>query len=306
MNNLFRNKSDENEGNDVDLQINANTIIIPKKKIPQLRKASGFFEAFIDRNFTNSDEFFDSKGNYILKKDLLPDNIRYYDRNTNEEYIIKRNEVWNALPAVLTEGHIPDKILGKFIADYFIFHNIYGFFNPTLPESNTVDKPSGLYIPEPSRAALKKGRRINREIGYRNYIYNNNNNNYNNYYNTREQLLENFAIYKPREEIIKKKIELRRERKGNVENLAEALQTILKNKVAKAINESKRATNNSTKSRKNKTKLPGTVRASRMERYKGKRKTEKRSKQRARKTLKRHSNNNNNNSYENNQYEEYN
>jgi hypothetical protein len=301
---LFKNKSDENEGNDVNLQINANTIIIPKKIIPKLRKASGFFEAFIDRNFTNSADYFDNKGNYILKKDLLPDNVRYYDRNTNEEYIIKRNEIWKALPDVLTQGHIPDRILGKFIADFFIFHDIYGFFNPTLPESNTVAKPSGLYIPEPSRAALKKARRINREIGYRNYIYNNNN--YNNYYNTREQLLENFAIYKPREEIIKKKIELRREKRGNVENLAEALQGILNNKVAKAINEAKRTTYNSTKSRKNKTKLPGTVRASRMERYKGKRKTEKRNKQRARKTLKHYLNKNNNNLYENNQYEEYN
>jgi hypothetical protein len=294
----FKNNENTNTN---ELIITNNSIIIPKSKIPQLRKQSGFFEAFIDRNFTNSNEYFDSKGNYILKKELLPEVARYYDKNTNEDYVIKRNEVWKALSEVLSEGHTSDIILGKFIADYFNFHDIYGFFNPTLPELNTVAKPNGSYIPEPSRATLKKGRRINKEIGYRNYI--NNNNEYNNYYNTREQLLENFAIDKAREEIRKKKVELRREKKGTVENLAEALHTILKNKVSSTFNKAKRATNNSTKKRMNKSKIPGTLLTTRMEKYKGKRETERRNKQRARKTLKQMPNRNNN-QYENNEYEE--
>jgi hypothetical protein len=48
--------------------------------------------------------------------------------------------------------------------------------------------------------------------------------------------------------------------------------------------------------------MPGTIKASRIEKYKGKRKTEKRKKQRANRTLKYLPNSNN--QYENNQYEE--
>jgi hypothetical protein len=281
-------------------------MIIPRRNIPQLRKASGFFNAFIDRNFSNSNDFFDNNGNYILKKDLLPEDFYYYDKNTNSEYTIKREEVWKALPDILLEGHISEPILGKLIANWFMF-NTDTFFQPTLPESEKINGPNGYYVAEPSRAQRKKQRSKKREIQtLKNELYEGLNNNNNYLYRvytpfTQKELLEFIEIEKRKDKIAEIKEELKKHKNANVEDLVEALEDIYtKSQLAHAISETEKATANRTKYGKEKTLRRKPLK----EMFKEKRRTQKRERARKRKTMK-HSrlNNNNNNGNSNNNNE---
>ena len=288
--NSFLNKNLKLE-DERELEVTNNAIIIPKRLIPKLQKSSGFFEAFIDRNFSNSNERFDNYGNYIFKKDLIPNSSIFYDKNTNEEYVINRNDIWKAFPEVLTDGHIPDPILGKFIADYFTF-NTNSFFKPTLAESETITKPNGYYISKPSRKQLKKIRAINKEL----YDDNNNSNNdlpfhMRPYRRTGLELIENrqnaleyLQMKKRRENLQALKKDLIRNKKANVEDLAEALQNSFTKKyiIANAINQTKKATANRTKYGKSKTQSKKSIKEQRKE----KRRTQRRNVARSRKTLK--------------------
>jgi hypothetical protein len=266
------------ENNINDFQISKNTIIIPKSKINQIKRNFGFFDTFIDTNFSNSKDFFDKDDNYILKKDLLPEEMIHYDKNTNQSYIIKRNEVWNALPNALSDHHIPNKILADYMTIFFLYKD--SLYNPTVPESERINRPNEEYIPGTSRKQLKKTRKQNREIG----LYNE----YNNYspfgytITPRNELIANFEKDKRKEELIKLKTELRRENKGNVEALAEAVFNKNKN-IIRAIKETKKAMANRTKYGKNVFKLPINVKTQRKGKLKQKRKTLKRSQQRQRK-----------------------
>jgi hypothetical protein len=206
LSNFYGRRSEKLVENEREPEINANSILIPQRMINGLKKSSGFFEAFIDRNFTNSNDFFDEKGNYILKKDLLPERFYYYDRNSNTEYIFKRNQVWNALTAALLDGHVPDAVLARFIADWFIFDKNVNFFNPTLPESKTVHVPKSVYFPAPGKKERQRERKYERE-----------------------ERLYNLGLFndltnkeKRKEQLLELKQELQELNRANVEALAEA------------------------------------------------------------------------------------
>jgi hypothetical protein len=288
------NKEAENAQNYVFLK---NTIIIPKKEFSKLKSDFGFFATFIQNDFTNSDEYFDKNGNYILKKDLLPEEMPFYDKNTQEAYIIERDEVWNGLQKALSDYHVPDKILADYIADFFIYKEPgNSLFNPTIPELNTVSKPNGVYFAEPSRAQLKKTRRKARELQeLRNELNEGLNNNdylYRLYLApiTENELLE-FSEKEKRQNVIEEiKAELKRNKKANVENLVEILQnTFRRTQIAQALNQTTKAMANRTKYVKESERRRKPL----SEKYKEKRKTQRRKKQRARKTAK-HSRANNN------------
>jgi hypothetical protein len=278
-----------------------NTILIPKSKFSQLKKDFGFFDAFIDRNFSNSDEYFDEEGNYILKKELLPEEMVHYDRNSDDIYIIKRNDVWSALPKALIDYHVTDRILGDYMAEFFIFKKQgNSLFNPTVPEQNTVSKPRRFLLAGPSRAQLKKKRREERDLdSLRREIYGNAyfNNNLNNVYPyrlftpfTENQLRKFIEEDKRKNKINEIKIQLKKNKNANVEELSEALQEIYKNRqLAHALYHTEKAMANRTKYEKE----SETRRKPLSEKYKEKRKTQRRKKQRARKTAK-HSRANNN------------
>jgi hypothetical protein len=296
--NLTNNHSEEPKPNYV---FSTNTILIPKSKFSQLKKDFGFFDAFIDRNFSNSGEYFDEKGNYILKKELLPEEMVHYDKNSDDMYIIKRNDVWNALPKALSDYHIPNKVLGDYMAEFFIFKKQgNSLFNPTVPEQNTVSKPSRVYYAGPSLAQLKKQRREARDLdSLRREIYGNAyfNNNLNNEYPyrlftpfTENQLRKFIEEDKRKNKINEIKIQLRKNKNANVEELSEALQEIYKNRqLAHALYHTEKAMANRTKYGKE----SETRRKPLSETKKEKRRTLRRKKQRARKTAK-HSRANNN------------
>lgn len=284
--NYMYNTKNENEqnnnenNNENEIQYNKNIMIIPKSKFAKLKKASSYFDVFIDRNFKNSKEYFDDKGNYIFKKDLLPEKFYHYNKNTNTEYVYKRDEIWKALPNILLEGHIGDPILGKLIADQFLF-NTNSFYYPTLPESERINRPNEEYIPGPSKKQLKKTRKQNREIGLNKYTFTR----YSPFGFTvlsRDELIANFEKDRRKEEIIKLKKELMRENKGNVEALAKAVFNKNKN-ILRAITEAKKAMANRTKYGKKVFKLPRNILTQRKEKAKQKRKTLKRGQQQQRK-----------------------
>ncbi len=304
-------KERENQQNYI---FSKNTILIPKSKIPELKRDFGFFDAFIDRNFTNSDEFFDEDGNYILKKELLPEEMPHYDKETNDTYVITRNQVWNALPKALSDYHIPNRILGDYIGNFFLFKEPKNsLFNPTVPEQNTVSKPNRVYYAGPSLAQLKKQRRSERELELMRRELNGNNNNNNDYpgylrtYHTINQLKKFIEEDKLKNRINKIKAQLKKNKKENVEELSEALQEIYRNRqLAHALYHTEKAMANRTKYGKE----SETRKKPLSEKYKEKRKTQRRKKQRARKTAKqsRANNENGNGNYGNGNYgnnEEY-
>lgn len=286
------------DNNEKELEITENQMIIPKHKLAQLKKSSGFFNVFIDRDFTNSYDYFDNDGNYIFKKELLPKKFIYYGENANNDYVFSRNQVWKALPNVLTDGHIPDPILAELIADWFMF-NTDSLYNPTLAESETVPKPSGFYKAAPSKKQLQRLRKLNRELGI------NNNNNYNIPYYligrpkpTREELFANLTKEKRKEKMLELKRELIKNKKLNMEDFAEMLFNKTMN-ISRALNETKKATSNRTKYGKSKTISKKPLKEMRKE----KRRTQRRKMAIARKTMKQTFNNtnelNNNNEYNN-------
>ena len=149
---------------------NGETIVIPKSKFDQIRKTSGFFEVFINRNFSNSNEMFNSEGNYLLKLEMLPETFYYRDPETNTEYIFKRRKVFDALHDVLYTGHTSDRIVGKFIADYFMFPKKTNFYHPTLPIPKAIRKPTGYYKAKPGRKQKQKTRKLQAEFNSNDYL----------------------------------------------------------------------------------------------------------------------------------------
>jgi hypothetical protein len=139
---------------------NGETIVIPKSKFDQLKKSSGFFEVFINRNFSNSNQMFNSEGNYLLRLEMLPETFYYRDPETNTEYIFKRRKVFDALQDVLFTGHTSDRIVGKFIADYFMFPRNTNFYHPTLPVPKALRKPTGYYVARPGKKQKQRTRKI--------------------------------------------------------------------------------------------------------------------------------------------------
>jgi hypothetical protein len=139
---------------------NGETIVIPKSKFDQIRKTSGFFEVFINRNFSNSNQMFNSEGNYLLKLEMLPETFYYRDPETNTEYTFKRRKVFDALHDVLFTGHTSDRIVGKFIADYFMFPRNTNFYHPTLPVPKALRRPTGYYAAKPGKKQKQKTRKI--------------------------------------------------------------------------------------------------------------------------------------------------
>jgi hypothetical protein len=188
-------------------KFNSNEILIYKHQFPKLKKNSGFFEVFIDRDFTNSNDFFDKDGNYILKKSLLPEEFYYYDKNFNTDYVISRNEVFNVLPEVLYEGRTADPVLANLIRDFFMFNKNVNFFNPTLPIPEHLKRPHGVYFRAPGRKERQRERNFERderlyELGLLNDL-------------TNKQ--------KRKEELLELKHKLQELNRANVEALAEAV-----------------------------------------------------------------------------------
>lgn len=273
-----------------------NSIIIPKNEFGRLKRDFGFFEAFINTNFSNSAQFFNEDGNYILKKELFPEEMIYFDSNTGEDYVIKRNDMWKVLPKALNDYHVTDRVLGDFLANFLLFKTKNNsLFNPTVPEQETVPRPNGFFVAGPSRAQLKRERRTQREINkLRRELGENFNNNNNNYFPYRGAPMSNenlakFLIREKREEeIAELKEKLKTEKTENVENLANKLETFYNNrqKIARAIHLTERATANRTKYGSKTGKLPGNLLVHLKQKSKEKRRTKGRRKAAARKTRK--------------------
>jgi len=222
----------------------------------------------------------------------------HYDRNSDDIYIIRRNDVWNALPKALSDYHIPNKVLGDYMAEFFIFKKQgNSLFNPTVPEQNTVSKPNRVYYAGPSLAQLKKQRRSERELELMRRELNGNLNNNNDYpgyihtYHTNNQLRKFIEEDKLKNRINKIKAQLKKNKKDNVEELSEALQEIYKNRqLTHALYHTEKAMANRTKyGKESETRKKPLV-----DKYKEKRKTQRRKKQRARKTAKKSRANNEN------------
>ena len=318
LSNFYTRRSNEiikqEEYNSKNFEFGKNSIIIPKREFGRLKKDFGFFEAFIDTNFSNADQLFNKDGNYILKKEMFPEEMVHYN-DDGKAYIIRRNEVWKALPKALSDYHVPDKNVADFLSNFLLFKTKNNsLFNPTIPEQETVRKANGRFIARPSRAQLKKQRRTQREINQlrRELGENNNNNNNNNYYHpygympmSNQNLAKLLRREKREEEIAELKEKLRTSKIENVENLANMLENFYNNKqkIASTIHLTERATANRTKYGSKPGKLPGVLVTQRKQKRKEKRKTQKRKKQRGRKTLRQIPIKNNNEYNNENNYE---
>lgn len=155
---------------DTHTHYNSETIVIPKSKVDQIRKTSRFFEIFINRNFANSKEMFNSDGNYLLKIEMLPEIFYYRDPETNTEYMFKRRKVFDALYEVLFTGHTSDRIVGKFIADFFMFPRNTNFYHPTLPVPKALRRPTGYYAVKPGKKQKQKTRKLQAEFNSNDYL----------------------------------------------------------------------------------------------------------------------------------------
>jgi hypothetical protein len=137
-----------------------NTFVIPKKLIPRLREKSALLNTLISRNFSDANEYFDNDDNYLLKKDLLPEmGILVYDRKTNDNYVISRDDVFDALPGALLDYHVTDPYVAKAIEMYFMFDDNIKLFNPTVPEQPSFRKARGYYVARPGKKQRQKTRK---------------------------------------------------------------------------------------------------------------------------------------------------
>ena len=113
---FYSKRSEELIENEREPEFTKNTILIPRRKISQLQNASGFFEAFIDRDFSNSNEYFDTKGNYILKKELLPETFYFYDKKLKKNLTVpilpypKETSIQNDLEVKTSYGQNESKV----------------------------------------------------------------------------------------------------------------------------------------------------------------------------------------------------
>lgn len=160
---------------------NANVIVIPKNKFNQIKKSSGFFNAFINTNFSNSNTTFDKEGNYLLKIENLPETFYYYDKDTDKEYTFSRRAVFNALNDVLFTGSTSKPEIARFIADFFMFNKNVNFYNPTLPIPEHIASKKGYFVAAPGRKSRQRTRRAVAKF---------NNENWNLYEPTRKEQLK--------------------------------------------------------------------------------------------------------------------
>jgi hypothetical protein len=287
-----------------------NTLVIPKSKFANLKKSSGWFNAMINTDFSNKNEIFDKKGNFILKKDLIYE-IPYYDETETMKYI-KSDKVWKVLVDMLLEGHTTDYKTLKLIEDYYMFNSVNSYNNPTLPASETVFVEKGQYQPSKSKTNKKKERRLNAllgiesneanlERGYRLTPYEEVMMQERGYeYLPKNVLLkemeQNYRKFRALEKkkLLGKEIEANLAARANIGGIPVKL---IKNAIA-----------NRTKYGSKPGKLPGTQKQKKEQKRKEKRKTQKFNKARRNKTAKRgyNNNNNNNNNYNNNENNNYN
>jgi hypothetical protein len=290
-----------------------NQITIPKEEFTRLKKEFGWFNTYIDEGFSNADEVFDKDGNFILRKNMLPEEIVHYDKNNGDKkYVFKRNNVWKLIPKTINDYHIPNKILADALANVLIFRTPNNsLYNPTVPEQNILPKSNNVFNAGPSKAQLKKERRAQSKINnFRREIGEEYNNNVNSYkYNgkppsgsvlTNKELVKLMKEEKKYDNKIEKILEAREEKKEKVEEVVEKLQNIYKKKqnIAKALYHIQKAEANRTKYGRKPGTLPGTKKQIRIEKTKGKRRTQNLNKARRNKTVKRvYNNNNENNNY---------
>ena len=164
---------------------NNSVIVIPKNKFNQIKKSSGFFNVFINTNFSNSNTLFDREGNYLLKLENLPETFYYYDKDTNTEYSFSRRAVFDALDDVLFTGRTTKPEMARFIADYFMFNRNVNFYNPTLPIPEHIASKKGHYVARPGRKSRQKTRKASSKF---------NNEDWNLYEPTRKEQLKTIEM----------------------------------------------------------------------------------------------------------------
>ncbi len=179
--NPFKNKSssnDESSSPKVFVIKNEKTeaIKIPKDRIKNLKNASIHFNTHILSNdFPEFKQSLDKNGNFILKKKLFEEKfaedgyLEFYDRETEKSRKFSIDEVWNGLVDALTTGHIDNAILGRLIADYFMF-DTPTFHNPNFEEQSHISRNIGHF---PGNRKSRKQRQREQEINRtrRNYKY---------------------------------------------------------------------------------------------------------------------------------------
>jgi hypothetical protein len=126
-------------------------IKIPKHMIENLKNSSVHFNThIISSNFPNVRDSFDKEGNFIFKKTVLEErfgdykSLNFYDEKTGKYRKFSTNTVWNGLVDALTTGHIDNAILGKLIADYFMF-DVPTFHNPKFEEQPHIPRSNRTY-----------------------------------------------------------------------------------------------------------------------------------------------------------------
>lgn len=274
--------------NNYPLKFNSNQILIHKHQIPKLKKNSGFFEVFIDKDFSDSNQYFNKDGNYILKKEILPEEIYYYDKESNTEYLISRDDVFKVLPEILYEGKTGNPVLAGLVRDFFMFNKNVNFFNPTLPIPEHIKKANGYYTASPGKKELQKSRRRERELERLERL---------------EELGLNYELLNKKtrkEQLTALKKQLQQLNRNNAELLAE--EAFGNNsKVALVVSENEKAKKTYKKYPKSGVRPSKTSRKTLRYRGKDKRRTQRRNMARGRKTMKRrvNGNNNNNNNYGN-------
>lgn len=207
--NPFKNKSssdDESSSPKVFVIKNEKTeaIKIPKDRIKNLKNASIHFNTHILSNdFPEFKKSLDKDGNFILKKKLFEEKfaedgyLEFYDRETGKSRKFSIDEVWNGLVDALTTGHINNAILGRLIADYFMF-DTPTFHNPKFEVQETISRPSGNYTRKNlSRKEKKKIDQIFKDMKE----YNLSRKNAEEIYNENEKELKKIRGRKNRDEI---------------------------------------------------------------------------------------------------------
>ena len=145
-------------------------IIIPKDKIDNLKKSSDHFKAhLLSSNFPNVRASFTKNGDFILKKKVLEERfekdgyLEFYDKESHKFRKFKTNEVWNGLVSALLDDHIDNALLGKLIADYFMFDKPT-FHNPKVEEQTTIAGPTGHFVRNRKSRKQRKEEREKEEI----------------------------------------------------------------------------------------------------------------------------------------------
>jgi hypothetical protein len=180
-----------------------NTIQIHRSKIPRLKAMSGLLNTLINKNFKNSNNYFNNEGNYFLDRNILPE--KYF---SEEEYPGR----WNALREAIEDGSVSDPKHREFIEDFFLFKS-------SLTPHTVITPQQGYFV----RNLGKKGKQKLRRVELKSMGYYNNNLNENNERSVR-------------------KAEERAEREAETENLEAMVENMLgRNRLNKVLSETKKA-----------------------------------------------------------------